>query len=495
MALTMRSGSGILDGWDMNIFSDDQVRAIHNATLDVFEEVGVRVDHNQRALEIFQSHGCRVETRDGHGIVKIPGHLVEECIAAAPETTTFKGRNPEQDLVMDAHRVTFTCFGEMIRIIDPETRQVRPTTERDVADVVRLCDSCDEVGYVHRPLAALDRPLGTHPVYNARAMLANTGKHITIGPINSVNLKVIAAIANAHLDGRSEFVDRPMFTTIVCPSSPLRLEGDCADMIIDTAAIEGGGIICAGVPQPGASTPATLAGSVILSNAQALACVVLAQLVRKGTRMVYGQVGTIMDLKVMTAPYGAPEMGMLSAAMGRLARFYGLPCVCTAMHSDAKVVDAQAGYEAVMGGLLNALSGVNIVNGLGTLELGLTFDYAKFMLDVEQVRSFDLILKGIPTDDVQMAIQAIRDAGPDGEFMTHRHTFDHMRAMSQAELFDRRSRTQWESLDQSDLVERAYALAARRIETHQPMPVSDSVSVEVDGIIADYMAEYHPGKD
>ncbi|MFC2046076.1 trimethylamine methyltransferase family protein, partial [Chloroflexota bacterium] len=424
-------------GWGLDAFTPDGLDSIHEATLGVLENVGVRVEDSEEAFEIFSSAGARVERKGKDALVKVPPHVVEDCIQSAPHDVVLRGRSPEYDHALEPSRSTFATMGELIQINDLETGTLRPTTQQDSADIARLCDSLDEVGVMHRPVASLDKPPGTHPVFNAEALFANTGKHLLIGPVNTGNLGGIARIAFAHVGGAHEFARRPLFTAIVAPTSPLTLVKDCVEMIIASARLDGGGMLCAPAVVGGATGPVTVAGSLVCTNAEVLTGLVLAQLVRRGTRVIYGNSGAMMDLKTANHAYGAPEMGKLDAATARLAHYYRLPSLVSAFPGSSKTVDPQMGYESAMNGLAAALAGASIINGLGTLEFGLTFDYAKFMLDVECARMIQAMVAGIPLTADQMALDVIAEVGPGGEFLTHRHTLRHMRQASQVTLFDR----------------------------------------------------------
>jgi trimethylamine--corrinoid protein Co-methyltransferase len=476
--------------WGLDSLSKEALERIQVAALDLLQNTGIKVENNERALEIFYSGGAEIERHAGYGIAKIPARVVADCLDKAPKEMVLFGRTQGNAYELKPGKVTFTTFGEMIQIIDPETREVRKTTQKDVGDITRMCDYFSEVAVAQRPVAALDKPLGTHPIFNAQSMFENTAKHILIGPINAKNFRTITKIAAAHVGGMHELAKRPVFTTLTCPTSPFRLEENCADLIMESALLPGGGYVSSPVPLLGMSTPATLAGTVSIVAADALAGLVLGQLTRPGTRVILSNSGTMMDLRFMGSVYGSPEMSMISAAIGQIARFHSLPSHCTGIHSDSKVVDAQCGYESAIGGLVTALSGVNIINGLGSLDLGFTFDYAKFMLDIDAVNNIRVILGGIPMRESDMALDIIREKGPGGEFLSHAHTFQHMRQLSRPELFDRRARKDWQELQIPDIVERAYDRAGAVMNTHMPPPVDPAVNQAVEQIIEEYMATY-----
>lgn len=475
-------------GWCLDGLSKKALERNHEDALDLLQTTGIKVQNNERALEIFYSGGAEIERHEEYGIVKIPPGIVGDCLDKAPKRVVLYGRAEGNEFELKPGKITFTTFGEMIQIIDPKSKEVRKTTQKDIGDITRLCDHFSEVAVAQRSVAALDKPLGTHPIFNAQSMFENTGKHILIGPVNATNFKTICKIAAAHVGGMSQLAKRPVLTTLTCPTSPFVLEKNCADLIIESALLSGGGYVSSPVPLLGMSTPATLAGTIAVVTVDMLAGLVLGQLTRSGTRVILSNSGAMMDLRSMGSAYGSPEMSMISAAIGQIARFYNMPSHCSGIHSDSKVVDAQCGYESAQGGLVTALAGVNIINGLGSLELGFTFDYAKFMLDIDAVNNIRVILKGISMEDSDRALDIIRQTGPGGEFLSHPHTLQHMRQLSCPTLFDRRFRSSWQETKYRNIVERAYNRAREVLDTHVPPPVNHEVKTEVDRIIQEYMA-------
>ena len=473
--------------WDINGLSHESIEKIHASALDLLEHTGIKVEDNPRALEIFHGGGCKVEQHQDFGIAKIPSDVAETCLKQTPRNVTVYGRGEDSDYEFKMGHVTFTPFGEQIQIIDSESRQIRATTQKDVAEITRLCDHFNQVGVVQRMVAALDKPAGTHPVYNAQAMFENTGKHILIGPVDAEKFRVIAAMASAYAGGSDNFSRKPLFTTLTCPTNPFRLEKNCADLIIESALLDGGGIVSSPVPLLSMSTPASLAGTITVVWADALAGLILAQLTRSGTRTFLSNSGTMMDLRFMGSDYGAPEMPLISGAMAQIAKYFKLPSHGSGFHSDSKTVDAQCGYEAAMNGLVTAMSGLNIVNGLGALELGYTFDYAKFMLDLDMANYIKILLNGVDLSTEEMALDLIKEKGPGGEFLSSEHTMQRMRQLSNPKFFDRRDRKAWMQLDQRDSVEKAYVESQRIIREHQPPPVSAEVAGQVDEIIDNYL--------
>ncbi len=309
------------DGLGLNMFTGDELDTLHFATLDILRNTGIKIE-SKEAQDLFDGYGADVDYNTG--LVKIPAYMIEDAIRSAPPTITLAGRNPQKDFVVEGSRVGFVCFGEGINIIDPITLEYRKTTKKDVADAARLSDYLDELDINYRAVTSLDYHSKVQSLHNAEALFQNTSKHFFIGADSINNCRKIIKMAEEVSGGRENLKRRPIISFNVCPTSPLHLIPDCTDIIIEAAR--------AGVPSniismalAGATTPVTLAGTLVIHNAEVLSAVVLSQLACKGAPVLYGSSTTIMDLRYSTTPVGAPELGLISAGVAKLARYYLLP--------------------------------------------------------------------------------------------------------------------------------------------------------------------------
>ncbi|HWR45860.1 [trimethylamine--corrinoid protein] Co-methyltransferase [Sporomusa sp.] len=478
----------LLSGFGMQTLTQAQLEIIHSATLRVFWNTGIKVE-SKEAADILAAAGCTVERHGSYALVKVPAHVVEECIQAAPRTAIYYGRIPEADFIAEPNRVGHSTFGECIQIIDPVTRQVRKSTKKDLGQVTLVCDYLDEISVMERPLCSGDQNPATQPLHNLEAMLSNTAKHIFIGAGgNARNCSKMVEMAAASIGGSENFRKRPNLTIFVCPTSPLMLVKECCEVIIE-AARRGAGVAIIPMALAGATSSVTLAGTLITHNVEVLSALILAQLTVKGTTCTYCSMSTIMDLKRMVSAVGAPEHGILSAGAVKLAQFYRLPSWVGGGVSDSKLPDAQSGYEYTMNALLGSLAGANIVYGAGALEMGLTIDYAKLVMDAEMIRYIHTILRGFDFSEDALALDLIHQVGPSGEFLTSEHTHRHMREQSQPKLFDRRTRDAWKELGGKEVTERAYEEAIRIMSTHKPAPLPSGAAETIHQIIFDYESE------
>lgn len=470
-------------GFGLAALTEDQLESVHYATTELLGVTGVKVVCEE-AVELLAEAGAVVERHKGFSIVKIPSWLLEDCLRWSPRKTIYYGRKSAHDFIAEPNRVGYSTFGECIQVIDLNTRRVRQSKRDDLRLFCRLCDYYEELDVMVRPLSARDKPPELQPLYNLGTLLQSTSKHILIGPHKGRNVSKMIEMAALSVGSREKFEKRPHITMFACPTSPLTLGKECCEIAMETARL-GLGLAIIPMALSGATSTATLAGTLVSHNAETLSVLALAQLARKGTPCTYCSMSTIMDLKNMVGAVGAPEHGMLSAAAVKMAQYYRLPSLVGGGISDSKIPDAQAGYEYSMNALLTSLAGANVIYGAGALEMGLTSDFAKLVMDVEAIRYIKKITGGFPVDDEGFALEVINSVGPAGEFLSSEHTFKHMREQSQGRSFDRRNRPTWERKGEKNATERAYGEAKDILDKHEPAPLPDGAEKEIEALLAE----------
>lgn len=308
-------------GCGLTLFSDHDLEMIHDATLEVLEYAGLYVQ-SQDAMEIYEGGGCIVDKENN--IVKIPAHMVEDAIRTAPKKVFLAGRDPKHDIILESGRVNFCPFGEGIMVIDPYTGEYRKSTKRDKGNVAKLVDALDQYDMLENTVAPRDVPPEVQSLHSYEVTVSNTTKHVPQPCHDKRSAQILIEMAAAVAGGKEKLKDRPIVSGCTCPQSPLTISAGCADPIIEYAR--------ANLPQnilsmalAGATSPVTLAGTLVTHNAEVLGGIVLAQLTRKGAPVMYGSSTSIIDLKQLTATVGCPELGMISAAVAKLAQYYLLP--------------------------------------------------------------------------------------------------------------------------------------------------------------------------
>jgi trimethylamine---corrinoid protein Co-methyltransferase len=475
----------------LNFLTHDELDTIHHGACRIVKQTGVLVEL-KAAADLFRDAGAVVARTGKNWIVKIPEWLVTESLSSTPKSITYYARDPEKDFMLESHRVGFGTFGEQVNIIDPATRVCRSSSKQDCCKVYRLIDALEGLAFCQRTLCPGDQLPASQAVHNFQALVTNSSKHITIGMGNRSSVEVIVKMAAAAVGGMDKLHQRPICTCSCCITSPLTLTAQFCDTLM--AAVEAGvNVDVMTMALAGGSGPVTLAGTIVLTVAELLSGLVLAQITRKGVSVTFGSCSTIMDLKTGLASMGAPEWGLVGAAISQVSSYYRIPCRVGAGVSDAKLPDAQAAYQFVLNALPLSLSGANMIFGAGGIDSGLTFDYAKLIMDHECIHHVRKMMEGVQVDSETMALDLIHEIGPGGTFLTHRHTLERTRSQSPAGLFDRDTREAWiQRTGGKDFTERAYEKAMEILENHQPLALPGAAAETIDGLLDEYEARITP---
>jgi trimethylamine--corrinoid protein Co-methyltransferase len=227
----------------------------------------------------------------------------------------------------------------------------------------------------------------------------------------------------------------------------------------------------------------TLAGGLVLGNAEVLSSLVLHQLQRPGAPFVYGSGLHHMDMKTTISVYGAPEFQLARVAVAEMGRFYGLPTWGYAGHSDSCLMDEQAAADATFSTLVALLAGNNLVHDVGYLEAGLTTSPEMIVFTDETIAMMRRFMEGMVLDVESMALDVIHSAGPGGDFLMAGHTLKHFRELWQPSLFDRRRVEDWMAAGGKRLGQRLRDKTVAIMEEHQPEALPGAVHEEIGYIL------------
>lgn len=320
-------GKTMLDGLHLEVLSQDELKAIHAATLDVFADYGVLVA-DPESRQIFKENGCDVDEKTK--MVKIPEYIVNNAIRTAPPRFKVYGRDKKDNLVQEAGgEVCWTNFGIGVKmnVYDEATGTYmqRDSTAQDVADTAKVCDWAENMDFYFQALEAMDYAgKGAPDVHAQYETMMNTSKPFVLAT-EAENFDYYMDLMAAYYGGdMEEAIKKPLCTMNGCPTSPLELGNNVCQLTVKSARIKLPILICS-MAMAGASSPVFLASTLVTHNAEVLAALTLSQLIEPGAPVWYGSATTTFDLRRGTAPVGAPEMGVISAAVAKLAQFYDLP--------------------------------------------------------------------------------------------------------------------------------------------------------------------------
>jgi len=278
-------------------------------------------------------------------------------------------------------------------------------------------------------------------------------------------VKQVWDLASFIAGGEDEFNERPVASVIGNPISPLILDSNMLS-VLQFCCTHGIPVTCDSAPIAGATAPATLAGTLAQMHAETLANVAIAQVFSPGSKVLYGAVPTIMDLRKMDITMGSVEMAMMNSAAVQLAKLYNLPIYASAGLTEAKKPDIQAGMEKAISSLTVAMAGADCIHlAAGMLDSGNSISYGQYVIDNEILGTIKRLLSGILVNSDTIGFDVIKNVGPGGHFVTEDHTVEHMMdEFFYPELSVRCNFDTWEEMGRPDMISRAAEVVTRIFE-------------------------------
>jgi trimethylamine--corrinoid protein Co-methyltransferase len=460
--------------------SDDQIEAIHQASMRLLEEVGMEVILNKEALDIFRSAGARI---DGER-VRVGREIVGEALSRAPSEFVLHARNPEHSVRFGGNWIVFGPVGGPPNCSDMD-RGRRPGTFEDSCNFIRLSQFFN---IIHMSgggsTDALDLHASVRHLHVARAkaklsdkvhFVSSTGRHRLFDGLEIA--RIACGVAKEKLD------ETPVVMTVVNTNSPLKLDGPMAMGIIELARH---GQVCCVTPftLAGAMAPVTMAGALVEQNAEALAGLVLSQFTRPGAKFIYGGFTSNVDMKSGAPAFGTPEYMKAAIVGGQLARRYKLP-YRTSSTNAANMVDAQAAYESVFSLWGAIMGGGNlIVHAAGWMEGGLVGSFEKFALDIDLIQMVAEFLKPLDMSEDALGIAAIKEVGPGGHFFGAKQTLERYSSAFYAPLIsDWRNFQQWQAAGSPQAWQKANALWKQALAEYEEPPLDPAVAEAIDDYV------------
>ncbi len=463
-----------------DVLSKQDVQHIHAATLDVIESVGVRFP-SPKALSIWQAHGATVDwdTR----IVRVPGRIIEDALQQVPAAYALCARDPAQDLFLDGNHGYLGTDGCGVQVIDIGSGERRQSRLQDVADIARVADFLEEVAFHWVPVSAQDCPPESRGVHELCAIWENSTKHVQTESIYSerealASVEMAAAIAG----GREALRRRPILSLLECATGPLGHDGGSLEAAL-VAAEAGLPVGFMTMASCGMTGPATLAGNLVVGNAEVISALAMIQLAYPGAPVFYSAAQTSMDLRTGAYTGGGPEDFLFGGATNLLCDFYHMPLSMGSFATGAKEPDWQAGVDNSLSTLMAALSASDMLLGVGLLYGSRIWSFEQMLMDCEIFNLVRKMMEGIVVDAETLALDVIRAVGPGGTFLTEKHTRQHMRNLWVPTLMDRRPYEAWEA-KRDGARDWARHRAQRILADHRSVPLDSRLKADLDRIIA-----------
>lgn len=463
------------------LLTESQIEEIHGATLAVLESTGV-VFRYQPALDVLSKAGAKIEGER----VCFPRTMVEEQIKKAPSSFTLYARNSKNNVLIGGENLIFIPGYGAPYISDLDSGR-RAGTLEDYRNLVKLAQTSPNQDIAGGILVEPnDVPFARRHLEMAYACLSNSDKCFMGCSNGAKNAKDIINMASILFTHDWDLAEKPALITLINSITPLIYDDKMLGALIEHAKA-GQAVIIAALAMSGATAPVTLAGTLVCQNAEVLAGIILAQLIREGTPVVYGASSSIADMRSGNLSIGAPEMAILSTASSQLAKYYGIPFKGGRPITDAKIPDAQSGYESMLGLSMASVSGAHVVlHSAGILDSYNTMSYEKFIIDDEMCGMIKRIRRGFEVNKDSLAVELINQVGPGGHFLDREHTFMNFRKEHyQPILSNRDNYNNWKDGGGLQLAERANRKFKDIIQNYE----APSLAADIDREIKSYMAE------
>lgn len=465
--------------------SDDELEAIHLASLRVLAETGIDF-LNADARAILASHGAEV---DGDR-VRFDAELIETMVAKAPSQFHLHAPNPDHDLEIGGDYVAFGSVASAPNVAGLDGPR-RSGNRADYQNLLRLCQTFTSIhlvpGYPVEPVDVHASVRHLHAAFDAHTLTDKVFHIYSLGQDRNLDGIEMARIRRGV--DQATFDQQPSLTTIINASSPLRYDDVMLQGVMEMSS-RNQVVVITPFTLAGAMAPITLGGALTLQNAEALAGVAFTQMVQPGSPVLYGGFTSNVDMRSGAPAFGTPEYLRTAMVGGQLARRYGLPYRSSNVNA-ANAVDAQSAYESVFSLWGAVMGGVNfLMHGAGWMEGGLHASYEKMAIDADLLHMVARTLQPIIIDDASLAVEAIAEVGPAGHFFGTQHTQDRYRTEFYEPLIsDWRNFEAWTEAGEPTAFDKANQLVKRALAEFEAPAIDPAVLAELTDFVERRVAE------
>lgn len=464
------------------LLSSSEKERIHEDSVKILEITGVRF-HSDAALKLLEKAGARVEHDDK--IAHIPPALVEQALDTTPGNFTLGARNPQYNHPLPSPLPRYGMDGTGAFARDFESGEHRYGTDRDNELGLRIFQAMDMGVLAWAPVSASDKPAQARPLHEWASMIRFCSKHGQHEMHTAGQAPYLAEMLTAVMGSEEQVRARHAFSLIYCPVAPLTHDGPMLDAYFEMGALDLP-IMIMPMPVNGTTGPASLFSNICLANAEALSSIVVYQLAHPGRPMIYSSATGITDMRNGAYVGGSPEMGLMSAALVEMGRYYGLPSTSAGCTADARQPGPDAVLEKLITCLPPVLAGSDIIIGFGEVESDQLLVLEQIVVDNELAHFCERVLLGVDSNPQKILTQDIHDVKPGGNFLTRKSTRQLARSeeFHLSSLLDRHTIDQWRQLGQPSM----YSNARKKVEEILAGPVQDPLGEDVSGKLDEILA-------
>ncbi len=465
----------------IELLTQDLIDRILDEAFQLMMKPGIKVQYAE-ARELLASAGCKVD--QAKEVVHIPESVVRKALETIPSQFVLYDRAGNPKVTYGGNYVHFDPGSSGVHVLDPETLEHKPAYTADLVRLVKVAEMLPQYDAQSTAVVCNEVPKEIGDFYRLYLVLLHSHKPVVTGAFTNDTLQVMIDMLAIFAGSRAALAEKPQAVFDVCPSPPLIWSKFGAGNLIELARA-GVPAEMVSMPLAGAAAPVTLLGAVVQHAAECLSGIVIHQLARPGSPIVWGGAPAIFDMRKGSTPMGAVETAMIDASYAQVGKALGVPTHCYLGATESKVVDAQAGLESGMSALIGALAGVNMISGAGMLDFLACQSPEKLTIDAEGIAMAKRLLAGIQAHTETLATAMFEGIEFKGDFLKQRVTRE-LFAKEQylpSEIIDRDSIRGWQQAGGLDTFARAKIRTQQLLAEYQRPPMQPAQEKELIGMV------------
>jgi trimethylamine--corrinoid protein Co-methyltransferase len=467
--------------------AEDEKLRVHEQSMQILENVGVKY-HGKRALPLLEKNGARVDWNTG--IARLPRELIRDALALAPRSFVLGARNPAHDYLLPSPTAHYAVDGTSAFALDFETGEKRYGTTKDIEKSLRIFQQMDMGVMAWAPTVASEAPACSRPLHEFVAIMKYCSKHGQHEVHRPQQIPYLTEALELVAGSREAVKARMAYSLIYCPVAPLMHDGDMLDAYIELGEW-GMPVMVLPMPVTGTTGPASLFSNIALANAEALSTLVPLELAHPGRPVIYSSATGSVDFRNGAYLAGTPEMGLQSAALVAMGRYYGLPSTSAGCTSDAR----QPGAEVILDKLVTTIppvcAGSDIIVGTGEIESDQLLVLEQLVVDNEIGHLCRRLYEGIDARTEMDLYEDVVQVGPGGHFLGSKNTrrAAHSSEFYMSNLLDRHTYEAWLRLGKPNVYARAREQVQQILSGPLVDPLPDDLQCRLDDVLAAADAE------
>jgi trimethylamine--corrinoid protein Co-methyltransferase len=463
----------------LNFLSTDLIKQIIDEARTILFELGVTI-HNKEVLELLGDQGARIDSDHWHA--KLSGEIIDRALETVPSSFKLYDVMGKETHDFSGYKVHFTPGSAALHVLDHETGRIRKPTTADYVDYVKLVAGLKHIASQSTAFIPADVAENVSDSYRLYLSLLFGEKPVITGTFTAESFEVMKDFQVIVRGSEKELRSKPLTVFSCCPTSPLKWSDVTSQNVIDCARY-GIPVEFISMPLSGFMAPVTLVGTLVAHTAETLSGIVIGQMCRPGSPMLYGGSPAAFDIRYETTPMGAVETQMIDCAYNEIGHYLGIPTQAYISLSDAKMLDAQAGMESSMGATLAALAGINNISGPGMLDFESCQSLEKLVLDNEICGMVLRMIRGIEPKEDFPALPIFQELLEEKHLLIAKHTRKYLREEHYfpGKVIDRANLSRWREEGATNLGDRAHAEVKRLITEYQPSGLTDTQKIQLTG--------------